>query len=371
MATRKDKKKVPVPYMAGGASVVDPAPFVQPEQAPTVICRLSPAKPTVVYDTYWKFACERQGVFFRRAKGCPAPWTEDPILKKYKFTNVYRASDRVSQYLINHVIYQGDPALDEVFFRIILFKFFNKIQTWQLLQSAIGSIRYATYDFDAYDRALSRAMDAGLSIFSAAYIMPCPATRGRTERKHRFLLRLLERMMEDDVPARLGESKSMRDTFDILKSYPLIGDFLAYQYAIDLNYSTITSFSEMQFVVPGPGCRDGIRKCFSTLGGLTEGDIIKLVCDRQEDEFARLGLDFAALWGRHLQLIDCQNLFCEVGKYARLAHPDVKGVSARTRIKQLYRVNPDAISYRYPPKWGINDAIEKWRGDKTHAQQLF
>ena len=64
----------------------------------------------------------------------------------------------------------------------------------------------------------------------------------------------------------------------------------------------------MEFVVPGPGARDGISKCFNDLGGLSEVEIIKLMADRQESEFERLGLEFRSLWGRPLQLIDCQNL---------------------------------------------------------------
>jgi hypothetical protein len=152
--------------------------------------------------------------------------------------------------------------------------------------------------------------------------------------------------------------KRMRDVFEVLLSYPMIGDFLAYQYATDLNYSGLTSFSEMEFVVPGPGARDGIRKCFKDLGGLNEADIIKLVADRQESEFARLEIDFKSLWGRSLQLIDCQNLFCEVDKYARHAHPDIVGITGRTRIKQVFRSSPSPIEYWYPPKWGLNELIQ-------------
>ena len=129
----------------------------------------------------------------------------------------------------------------------------------------------------------------------------------------------------------------MRDAFGLLRSYPSIGDFLAYQFVTDLNYSEITNFSEMEFVVPGPGALDGIRKCFSDLGGLTETDLIRVVTERQEDEFERLGIRFRDLWGRRLQLIDCQNLFCEVSKYARVKHPEIKGIGSRSRIKQVYR----------------------------------
>jgi hypothetical protein len=31
--------------------------------------------------------------------------------------------------------------------------------------------------------------------------------------------------------------------------------------------------------------------------------------DHQDEEFARLGLDFGGLWGRPLQPVDCQELF--------------------------------------------------------------
>ena len=116
----------------------------------------------------------------------------------------------------------------------------------------------------------------------------------------------------------------------------------------------------MDFVVPGPGALDGIRKCFLDRGGLNEPEIIRLMVDRQEDEFARLGIEFQPLWGRRLQLIDCQNLFCEVDKYSRVAHPEIAGVSGRQRIKQKYSLSDEPLECWYPPKWGINKAIEKW-----------
>ena len=93
------------------------------------------------------------------------------------------------------------------------------------------------------------------------------------------------------------------------------------------------------------------------LGGLTEANLIRVVTERQEDEFERLGLRFRDLWGRRLQLIDCQNLFCEVSKYARVKHPQIEGLSNRTRIKQSYRPSTQPISYWYPPTWGINHLV--------------
>ena len=108
-----------------------PASRANPDPPPP---RIAPLRPTPVYDTYWRFAAERQEIFFRRAEQQPPPWTNDTILGSYKFTNAYRASDRTSQYLIQHVIYRDDLPDDpaEVFFRIVLFKLFNRIDTWEL-----------------------------------------------------------------------------------------------------------------------------------------------------------------------------------------------------------------------------------------------
>ena len=61
---------------------------------------------TEVFETYWRLASERHAIFERRLRGEPPPWTEDPILSKHKFTNAFRAADRVSQYVIRDVIYE-------------------------------------------------------------------------------------------------------------------------------------------------------------------------------------------------------------------------------------------------------------------------
>jgi hypothetical protein len=177
-------------------------------------------------------------------------------------------------------------------------------------------------------------------------------------RKFENHLKLIDLMLKEQLPERILEAKTLDQVFDLLKSYPTIGSFLGFQFAIDLNYSANLSFSEMDFVVPGPGAKDGIRKCFTDYGDYSETDIIKYVTDNQEYHFERLNLNFQTLWGRPLQLIDCQNLFCEVDKYARVQHPEISGLSDRKRIKQIYRPNSEAINYWYPPKWGINDKIE-------------
>ncbi|MBN6050749.1 hypothetical protein JYK22_02290, partial [Nonomuraea sp. RK-328] len=282
----------------------------------------------------------------------PPPVRQDHVLAQHRFTNCFRAADRVSQYLIGHVSYQGDQEWREVFFRTLLFKVFNKVQTWRLLEQGLGEVSWREYDFEVFDGLLSKAFGAGDRLYSAAYITPPPAFG--EERKHSNHLRLIELMMREGAPERVQQSASMAEAYEVLLGFPAMGPFLAYQYLVDLNYAAEMPFSEMDFVVPGPGARDGIRKCFGPEADGIEAQVIRYMADTQQEHFLRLGLQFAGLRGRPLQLIDCQNLFCEVDKYARVVHPEVAGISGRSRIKQLYRADPAPLTAWFPPKWGIN-----------------
>ena len=315
---------------------------------------------TSVYDAYWRFACERQNIFFKRINGEMYPWTDDDILLKYKFTNVYRATDRVSQYLIKNVIYSGEYSPEDQLFRILLFKIFNKIETWDYLKTKLGEIRYTTFDIEQYDSVLCEMISNRMTIYSAAYIMPSGKSSFGSGKKHRNNLLLLDHIMKDGLSGALAKMKTMDELYEKLLSYDTIGEFLAFQYAVDINYSELCDFSEMDFVKAGPGAKRGIEKCFSNFKNYTYEDIIRYVADVQEKEFERLGLEFKTLYGRPMQLIDCQNVFCEIDKYSRVAFPEYNESSNRTRIKQQYIFeNKPAIDFMFPPKWGLNNFNKK------------
>ena len=319
---------------------------------------LRPLKPTLLFTAFWRFAAERQRVFWRRVQGLPPPWTTDPVLAAYKFTNAYRASDRVSQYLIRSVIYEGPQEPRELFFRTLLFKLFNRVETWELLQREAGPLHTAGFCVKRYDRVLMAALDRGEPIYSAAYIMPSGVKGAPFARKHRMHLELLARMLRDELPERLAQTATMAQAFAALRAYPTIGDFLAYQYVTDLNYSELVNYSETEFVVPGPGALFGLRKCFADTGGLMDAEVIRMVQERQADCFAAVGVTFPSLPGRPLQLIDVQNLFCEVDKYARVAYPQFTAADGRHQIKQRFQPSAGPLPLWYPPKWGINAKLD-------------
>lgn len=305
---------------------------------------------TSVFDTLWRFAAERQRTFFRRAQGHGEPWTADAVISEYRFTNAYRAADRVSQYLIGTVIPDSRAAADDVFVRVMLFKLFNRISTWQLLERSVGRIGADNFDAELLAAHLDQAMADGATLYSAAYIIPPPPMGAH--RKHRNHLRLLDQMLHDRVPDRVAEASSLCGVYELLCAYPSIGRFLAYQFTIDINYSDLIDFDEMDFVVPGPGAASGIAKCFSDTDGLDNADLIRRLTETAAEHFDAVNEDFLALWGRPLHLIDVQNLLCEVDKYARVAHPHL--ANGRVRIKQGYRPNMDPIVYSFPSRWGLD-----------------
>jgi hypothetical protein len=312
-----------------------------------------------VYELYWYFASERQRTFEHRVAGLPEPWTDDAILQEYKFCNVFRAADRVSQYMIREVCYHDEPctAIDRLF-QIVAFRTFSKVQTWRSVHAYLG--RYPTLDDlgdGSFTEALEHAKRQNGGLYTGAFIL-CASDAYGQSLKHLNHIELFRHMfLHNTLGTRLLEAKSLREVYEVLLSYPLMGQFMAYQIAIDLNYSDLVDFSENEFTEAGPGALRGIRKCFKDLGDYTPADIILWMVERQEDEFSSLDLPFNGLWGRPLHAIDCQGLFCETDKYCREAVPAL--ASARKRIKARFSPTRDPIELFFPPKWGINGKVPK------------
>lgn len=308
-----------------------------------------------IYDLYFKFACERQKIFFKKFEGYSKTYTKDPILKEYKFCNAYRASDRVSQYLISSVIYTEQKYnYADIIFRIIFFKIFNKVQTWQYLTERLGQVSLSNFNFKDYSMLLDEYIKKGNKLYNSAYISCANKTYGYNL-KYQNHLALIQDMIKDNLAEKIVSAKKYSEVFETLKSYPLIGNFMSYQLMTDINYSDIINFDENDFTIAGPGAIRGINKCFEDKSSMPYDYFIMYMVQNQESEFKRLGLKFRTLYGRKLHAIDCQNIFCELDKYCRVAYPGLK--SNRKKIKTKYSPTTNKINYFYPPKWHINQKI--------------
>jgi len=299
-----------------------------------------------IYDLFWYFAYERQEIFINKLNNKKV-LTNDVILQTYKFCNAYRVNDRVSQYLLSNVIYNKEYSSSDMIFRIILFKIFNKESTWELLEKNFIDIKLDTFDFKKYCDVLN---NSNIPIYNDAYIS-CASKVFNYNKKHENHLYLVYKMFFlDKFDLKLLECKTMKEGFELLKSYPLIGDFMAYQLITDINYSDVLNFSESEFTIPGPGAIRGINKVFINCDNYV--DAIKYMYLNQDKEFKRLNYDFKYLKNRKLQYIDIQNLFCELDKYCRVYDPSLK--SNRKKIKKKYVSKNNNIKYIYPKKWNCD-----------------
>ncbi len=320
------------------------------------IRRVEPTPRAGVYELYWTFASRRQAVFEARLSGRGWPWSDDLILQTYKFCNVFRATDRVSQYLIREVAYGGPPdtGVRDRVFQIVAFRMFSNIATWNCLLTELGGPpRLEHLESGAFEGALDRIKGRNGGLYTGAFILCANKTFGFDE-KHRNHVALFKLMfLESMFAERLVQRPSLADVVGLLVSFPLLGPFMAYQIAIDLNYSDVIDFDENDCTLAGPGALRGLLKAFTSMGDYSASDAILWMVDRQKEEFDRLGLPFRGLFGRALHAIDCQGLFCELDKYCREAVPQL--VSARSRIKARYRGSREGIELFFPPKWNLPD----------------
>ncbi len=304
---------------------------------------------------YFYFMQERMKIFWNRCNSS-FPLTKDPILAKYKFTNVYRACDRVSQYLLSRIIYNSDKDISDkdLLLNILVFKIFNKIETWEYLINEVGWVRVENFDVKTISHLLTERQQS-FPIFSNAYMMTGSHKRyNYLSTKHeKWLTMVKEEFIGGEIIDEIFDSKSLEDLYNTLHKCSFIGSFLAYQYAIDFNYAPFFNFDENSFVRAGIGAIRGIKKCFHSYGNNFE-DAIYYVHNNIDILRTKYGFsDFKSIPGHQPTLLDLQNCFCETDKYLRAKLPDLK--VDNVRIKQIYHPSPSPIFLTFPPKWGITE----------------
>lgn len=311
------------------------------------------------YQYYFHFMEKRMEIFWKKQQN-ELLLTDDEILQKNKFTNVYRVLDRVSQYLVKEVIYKNIDGFSskDILLRILVFKIFNRIDTWEFIEEALERpLKVESFDVGTLTECLSYRIKEQ-PIFNSAYMMTGSHQKYKEyHSKHEKWLKMVENEMlnEGGFDAVL-EANSLEEVYKILLSKSFIGGFLAYQYAIDFNYSPVVNFDENSFVKAGIGAIRGIKKCFVNYKEYTYEYLIKYTQEHLEEYQQKYGCTgFKNLYGHQPTLIDLQNCFCETDKYLRAKMPELN--LGNTRIKQRYKANGSKIELFFPPKWNLNQHL--------------
>lgn len=95
---------------------------------------------------FFRFCRERESVRLKRDAGLPAPWSDDPILQRGRFLNVFREDDRGTK-AVRRIAEQAGQPLD----RLVHALFFAR---WVNRSSSLDALRYT----DLADPARARRL---------------------------------------------------------------------------------------------------------------------------------------------------------------------------------------------------------------------
>jgi hypothetical protein len=279
-------------------------------------------------DEFVSFVTERWAIHQRRLSGKPAPWTTDPILLKYKFTNVRREDDRVTRWLHEHWLRPHQDDLPSAVFAMCLARIVN-------LPSTMEALGYpSTWNAKRFTRIMESRKADGLRSFNGAYMINAVgATRGQSKASY-----LAESVLPGCWAARKRvaaalETGSLRAAFDELIKCNGMGTFMSAQILADIKNTPVglKAADWSTFAASGPGSRRGLMR----LQGIAVSQGKSGYPGTEADWHAtllELRKQVLPLLPKELKKLDAQNLqscLCEMDKRCR--------VPEGRRPKQLFK----------------------------------
>lgn len=215
-------------------------------------------------EKFFKFILERQTIYHKRfVDKLPPPWTDDHVLRQYKFCNVYRQLDRGTILLLDKIIKRDDISLGDLLFNIVAYRLFmGSDQVFNYL--GVDHLSCTSFDPYYYIDVLDKVRDKYGKIFGTAYLVAgWQANKDyRPREKHVqicFALEKLSNMINNGFAENIFISSSADKAFNRILDIPLAGSFLAYEIYCDLSYSDSVKFTDDDYLNIGPGAYDGLK----------------------------------------------------------------------------------------------------------------
>jgi hypothetical protein len=260
---------------------------------------------------YW--VRERERMRTRRERGEPPPWSDDALLRSYRFTNVNVQNDRVSRTIFDKVAqpYADHPGL---IVGLTVCRFTNDPD---VIEAVCDSL--VPFDADRFLAIMTERAARGQSLERRAYVIP-GGVKGEIKAINltRALFVPLAAAVESVRPK---PGDTVAAVFERLRRFKYLdAGFITAQIARDLKQAApLRDASDwMTFVRSGPGS----QRCANRLLGMSRKADIEW--RRPEDDWRELFnqiVDLAAprvaAEGIVLDRQSWQSCFCETDKYLR------------------------------------------------------
>lgn len=279
-----------------------------------------------VFDTFRDYLHERNLIRIRKENGEPK-LTSDPILQKYKFTNILRSNDRTTKWVVeNWYTPNRDKHLSVQALNCAIFRYFGCIE----FAEAIGYQEEWCPEF-LIDTAKTR-MANKQKVFTGAYII---TNGGIKAPKYEVVVGNYLQPFREQVPTIVQvaqDTNSWEAVSKIMRTIPGMGAFMTKEILLDMMLTPVleNATDKLTWSPVGPGAIRGLNrlhdrpleKSVSQDKGLAEmKDLLTLLAAIGfEAHMPRIGVDFG--------ITDIQFSLCELDKYLR-----VKNGEGRPRSK--------------------------------------
>lgn len=218
---------------------------------------------------YRDYQYERANIYYKKEiLKEPKPWTDYPILQKYKFTNVHRRTDRESKFLIETVCENNTLSLDEKILNCALFRFLNCKTACLYLQGEVAwPVKFDSLSLDGdywskcfeLENAYASSGDVG-PMQSNAYFLSLvrkvayafnESLRGSNTCMVYYILANAETILT-------ASTLEPKQAIEKLKTIKGFGEFFAYQIWEDWTYIPEYPYHDNDYVNCGPGAIEGI-----------------------------------------------------------------------------------------------------------------
>jgi len=283
-------------------------------------------------DRYCYWQTERESIRIKKESAVLSPpWTDDPILQEFKFCQVFREDDRTTRWFRTHI---REPMRNEedVLMATIIFRWFNLIETGRTL----------------IDHDLLRKWNRKKAIYeitkqpkwiTGAYIIKTPNGMDKVtgvaecvshiwKARESILSRLHENLAK-------GES-SLEATWLILRDYPYMGPFMAYEVVTDLRHTYLLENANdiMTWANAGPGAMRGLNRL--TGRPLDYSRKSHPWCKEMQDLFEQVKKILAPSIifrnGANYEMREIEGGLCEFDKYSRI-------YKSEGRTRSVYKHN--------------------------------
>ena len=270
---------------------------------------------------FFNFAKERQQILLRRRAGEPAPWTRDPILQQYRFCNVYREDDTVTQWFRTHL---RDP-LRENSIRVILatiaFRWFNFIPSGEALKEMLLA---GDWDLEEARRALRRVRTAHGQVVTGAFVVHSPNGRGLDKIDGLTWCIDQVKRMRFELRANIyqGTLEHAHNTL-LVARIDSLGPFMAYEIVTDLRHTDVLCRAPdiCSWASAGPGAARGLAWVEHGNLDKVEGYGGKAARSRMNAQMGDILQASRELWPAHLgpswEMREVEHTLCEFDKFRR------------------------------------------------------